>query len=374
MATERACLVIADISGYTRYLAGVELDHAQDVLADLITTVVKSFRPRFRLAKLEGDAAFVYAPVGSIDGSILMDKIEGCYFDFRQRLLSIRQASVCECQACLLIPTLNLKMVAHHGDVAIQSMAGNAELVGTDVVVAHRVLKNSIENSAYALLTDTCIEATGLDPEALGMARHREEYEHVGEVGGWVHDLEKAWRAMRERRRVYVSESEATLTYSEFYAAPPELVWEYVSMPALRAKWGAGMDRVEQLDPGGRRRAGTVNHCMHGEDVVIQEYVDWRPPKYHTSKVTIPDGKTLTGTMEVEPVEGGAILHLRFQVAAGERATFLEQMRPMLDQAHEYERVRLAEILEEALRSQEGPPEPELPTPDEGQRLETSVG
>ena len=32
---ERTCLLIADISGYTSYLAGVELDHAQDILADL---------------------------------------------------------------------------------------------------------------------------------------------------------------------------------------------------------------------------------------------------------------------------------------------------------------------------------------------------
>ena len=34
--TESACFVIADISGYTGYLAGVELDHAQDILADLL--------------------------------------------------------------------------------------------------------------------------------------------------------------------------------------------------------------------------------------------------------------------------------------------------------------------------------------------------
>ena len=54
---EPACLVIADISGYTSYLAGVELDHAQDILADLMDTVVGSLRPAFRLAKLEGDAA-----------------------------------------------------------------------------------------------------------------------------------------------------------------------------------------------------------------------------------------------------------------------------------------------------------------------------
>src|SRR6266566_5064599 len=44
---EPACLVIADISGYTGYLAGVELDHAQDILADLIDTIVGALRPPF---------------------------------------------------------------------------------------------------------------------------------------------------------------------------------------------------------------------------------------------------------------------------------------------------------------------------------------
>lgn len=65
--TEPACLAIADISGYPEYLAGVELEHAQDILADLVTTVVTALRPTFRLAKLEGDAAFVYAAVAGLD-------------------------------------------------------------------------------------------------------------------------------------------------------------------------------------------------------------------------------------------------------------------------------------------------------------------
>ena len=59
---ERGCLVLADITGYTGYLAGSELEHAQDVLADLMETVLKALRPTLRLAKLQGDAAFVYAP------------------------------------------------------------------------------------------------------------------------------------------------------------------------------------------------------------------------------------------------------------------------------------------------------------------------
>ena len=79
---EPVCLLIADISGYTEYLSTVEIDHAQDILADLIGTVVTSLRPSFRLAKLEGDAAFCFAPAEKIDGSVLLDTIEHCYFTF----------------------------------------------------------------------------------------------------------------------------------------------------------------------------------------------------------------------------------------------------------------------------------------------------
>jgi hypothetical protein len=73
---ESAYFVIADISGYTSFLAGVELDHAQDIIADLMDTVVKGLRPPFRLAKFEGDAAFVYAATAKIDGSMLQDVID----------------------------------------------------------------------------------------------------------------------------------------------------------------------------------------------------------------------------------------------------------------------------------------------------------
>src|SRR5437868_14665699 len=82
-APESACLLIADITGYTGYLAGVELDHAQDILADLMDTVVGSMRPSFKLAKLEGDAAFAFGPTDKVDGSLLQDTVEATYFALR---------------------------------------------------------------------------------------------------------------------------------------------------------------------------------------------------------------------------------------------------------------------------------------------------
>src|SRR4026208_37419 len=127
---EQTWLLIADVSGYTGYLAAVELDHAQDILADLIGTVVTSLRPGFRLAKLQGDAAFVAAPAEKLDGSLLLDTIERCYFGFRRRRRDVRQATSCECNACVRIPDLNLKFVVHHGQVSRQRIAGRAGLPG----------------------------------------------------------------------------------------------------------------------------------------------------------------------------------------------------------------------------------------------------
>ena len=82
--TESATFVIADISGYTNFLAGVELDHAHDIIADVMDKVVKGVRPPFRLAKFEGDAAFFYSIADKVDGSLFQDAIESAYFGFRK--------------------------------------------------------------------------------------------------------------------------------------------------------------------------------------------------------------------------------------------------------------------------------------------------
>ena len=373
-ATDSACLIIADITGYTSYLAGVELDHAQDILADLMNTVVKGLRPLFKLSKLEGDAAFAYSLTDEVDGSVLLDTAETCYFAFRNRLLSIRQATTCECNACTLIPALNLKIVAHHGQVAIHKIAGRSELVGSDVILVHRLLKNSIAEPAYLFITDACLAKTTLDPEQLEFRRHSEEFEDIGEVGGWVADLEAAWKSYRDRKRVYVDESEAALSFFGFVPAPPELVWEFISSPLLRPKWSVGITSIDQKDPSGRRRAGTLNHCMHGEDVILQEFLDWRPPHYYTSRSTVPGGLSLVSTHEVEPAEGGTTVHDRFLRPKGKgTAAGFKMFTEMFTAQFPIELSRLTEVIREWM-SDSASPEPELPVADESKRLATSVG
>ena len=201
---ESACFVIADISGYTQFLAGVELDHAQDIITDLMDTVVRSLRPPFRLAKFEGDAAFLYAVADKVDGSVVQDAIESTYFAFRKRLRNIKQATSCECSACSEMQHLDLKFVSHHGEFITHKMAGREELAGRDVILIHRLLKNTVNERlgghAYALYSDACIQAMGIDPVAQGLVEHQESIDIIGDVTCWVRDLTR-----RGRRRTTAS-------------------------------------------------------------------------------------------------------------------------------------------------------------------------
>lgn len=338
---EPACLLIADISGYTSFLAGAELDHAQDVLADLVGTVVGSLRPTFRLAKLEGDAAFAFRLAETLDGPATQDAVERCYFTFRRRLRDIGQASSCDCNSCMLVPSLDLKLVVHHGPIVRQRIAGREELVGSSVIVVHRLLKNHVIDGggprAYALYTDAALAAMGLDdPAAAGLIEHREDFEGVGEIVGWIRDLEAAWQEEIDRARLVVEPRDSGRTYEASFRAPASVVWEFVTSPALRPQWQHGVVGVdEQQATVGRRGVGTVNHCIHGADAVVEQVLDWRPYEYVTyrSQLPAPGVPPLVSTYLFDESEAGITrLELRFgrPKPAKHRAIF-EAMLPDLD-------------------------------------------
>lgn len=360
------CFLIADISGYTGYLADVELEHAQDILADLIGAVVSALRPGFRLAKLEGDAAFMYLDGETVDGTMLLDSIERCYLGFRRRRRDVRQATSCDCDACVRIPDLDLKFVVHHGSAIHQKVAGRSELLGTDVVVVHRLLKNEVVErlgmGAYALLTQAVANAAGLDPALLGMRAHVETYDRIGEVSLWALDLEARWREEEARARVFVRPEDATLALSIPTTVPPQVAWTFLTTPGQRMTWQPWVTEVAiQGATGGRRGPGSSNHCMHGKDAVVEEILDWRPFDYVTDRTTLdtPDGPVkLLHTIELEPTSTGTTIHLRFGAPKTKREqASLARLGPAYGAALEARIPALLEQLAAAAASTAGEPD-----------------
>jgi class 3 adenylate cyclase len=371
------CFLIADISGYTGYLADVELDHAQDILADLVGAVVTALRPGFRLAKLEGDAAFTFMTAEKVDGSMLLDTIERCYFGFRRRRRDVRQATSCDCAACARIPDLDLKFVVHHGVAIVHKVAGRQELVGSDVIVVHRLLKNEVVEKlgihAYALISQQCIDASDLDPAALGMREHTETYDRIGDVRLWAHDLERRWQEEEARGRVWVSPEESILIVSVPTSVPPQVAWEFVTKPGQRMTWQPWVTEVTvKGTTGGRRGPGSANHCMHGKDAVVEEILDWRPYDYVTDRTVLetPGGPVkLLHTVEFEPGTTGTTIHFRYAAPKTRREKeLMKVIAPAYGQALRSGIPSLIAQLdaELAARDADRGPEPELIRPRPG--------
>jgi hypothetical protein len=169
-------LVLADISGYSAFLQAVAYEHRNDAFADgkvpdayavissLLDGIVQCLVPPFTLSKLEGDAVFAYASGddGVPRGQRLLDLIGTCYGGFRERVVTANSIWPCSCAACAQIDQLELKFVVHAGPFVIQSIAGRPELVGPEIVVAHRLLKSSaaeaVGQAAFLLMTDAAAE------------------------------------------------------------------------------------------------------------------------------------------------------------------------------------------------------------------------
>jgi Protein of unknown function (DUF2652) len=180
--TVNALLVIADIGGYTRFmnLHRTSLAHAQENTSRLLDAIIDA-APDLELSGLEGDAAFLYAVTPSADEITrslagLASAMHRAFHYEQQRLEVLR---VCWCDGCKQTGKLTVKVVAHFGEAVVSTTRGRSTLAGVDVIVVHRMLKNSVPLSEYVLMTDAVLERAGAPLPELAAPIH-EELEGLG--------------------------------------------------------------------------------------------------------------------------------------------------------------------------------------------------
>ncbi len=307
---ERGYLVIADITGYTAFLNDSELEHAEDSLKDLLDLLIDQTKPPLVISRLEGDAVISYSPEASfLQGQTMVEIIENTYVRFREARQRMRLNTACPCNACQNIPNLDLKFFVHYGTYMLQNFANYTELVGKDVNIAHRLLKNRIKEetriSAYAAYTEAAVEALGIHEFVDEMQKHVEHVPDVGEVKLYVEDLEPIWQSESKRRRVFADLDEAFFVIEMEIPAAPPLVWDYFTKPEYRTILTGTDKQVVEHKNSGRVDVGSVYVCAHGEEKVVHAIVDWRPFEYYTYES--PMGPGLSGTITVRfiPIEGG---------------------------------------------------------------------
>lgn len=188
--TDDGALVLADISGFTEFVTATELEHGPPIVAELLSEVIRYLSPPLEIQEIEGDAVFALGPDRAVVPETLPDVLTQAYVAFRNRQREMQAGETCTCNACRNIWRLDLKIVAHHGRFLRQLVGGRSQVAGTDVILAHRLLKNGVlRTPAYLLMTEAALRWIGLDPAREGLVAHAERYEHLGEVRCFVWDL-----------------------------------------------------------------------------------------------------------------------------------------------------------------------------------------
>ena len=198
--TQTGYLLLADISGFTSFVAQTEIDHAHLALSFLLETIMEKISSLLIIFQLEGDAVFAYLEESQLHaGQSLLELIDQTYLAFREKALALYAGATCPCRACKALPTLDLKFLVHHGDFIIRQVAGVQHLLGTDVNLLHRLSKNHVTESTgwkgYALFTNQGLERMQTDKTSF--VQQTESYEHLGEVKTYVMDMHARYEEMK---------------------------------------------------------------------------------------------------------------------------------------------------------------------------------
>lgn len=191
MKLKDAALVIVDISGYTRFITfhKTSLIHAQEIISQLLESVIDKASHPLTLNKLEGDAALLYAELENDGPGAVRDvfgQARGFFAAFHAKARELSGSrSTCSCEACQRILDLRLKAILHRGVIAFRKIRQFDEMAGEDVILVHRLLKNTVAANEYMLLTEPFHRLLGDLPDGTGEI-HEESYPDLGTVRSMV--------------------------------------------------------------------------------------------------------------------------------------------------------------------------------------------
>jgi hypothetical protein len=181
--------VIADISGYTNFIRSrsIEPSKAEFITVELLESILKASENPLTALELEGDAILFYAI--SDNSSYMANQI------YQQALIMISSFENRKKELKILeddkevkeeLEKLKLKIILHHGQGIMSKIHQFYKVIGEDIILVHRLLKNSIQHKEYILLSQSFYEMTNIhytqEPQ-----QFQEFYQDLGFVKGMVY-------------------------------------------------------------------------------------------------------------------------------------------------------------------------------------------
>ena len=278
-ATGNVLFFIPDISGYTKFVSETEISHSQHIIQGLLETLVDANSLGLTVSEFEGDAILFYRTGAPPPVDDFVKQARSMFIAFHTLLQKVEQSRVCQCGACAGASGLTLKIVAHAGPANAMRIKDHVKFIGKDIIVAHRLLKNSVPDREYLLLTRELAGPDGGTQAALFMDG-ADRYDEIGEVAYRYMTLGRYRSEVRvEPPKPFVLENpQLVLELQQAIGAPAPKVFAALTDLPGRMKWIEGVKRVEM----GQDQSNFVG----AHHVCVREGND---PELVTSSVKVTD-------------------------------------------------------------------------------------
>lgn len=210
LTAEDLIFFLPDISNYTRFMTSsrFSFDHAMTIVHALVEAMIEDATRNLVFSKLEGDAALFFVEAGKHSPDVLGESVTGILSAFYRERERLKASNICPCRACRHLDDLDIKIFVHRGKAARFQFNNSVDLFGTDVIVLHRIMKNSIDSHRYVMVTDAAADSIAL-PNTLQPQAVEENVEHIGLIRGnafiFGNDLIAGWaqNSRPDRRSVW---------------------------------------------------------------------------------------------------------------------------------------------------------------------------
>ncbi|WP_323787042.1 DUF2652 domain-containing protein [Psychroserpens sp.] len=188
MALHNPTLIcIPDISGFTRFMSDTNIELSAKVIPALLNEIIYANEIGLRVSEIEGDAILFFKKGELPPFKDLINQCKSFFTQFYQQLDALSKKYSKE-KGVSNVPQLGLKIILHFGDNVESVQIGNRiKLMGEDVIVAHRLLKNDIKEDEYLLISEQLLNQ--YQDEVIErnfgwgeLQDDEERYKHLGEI------------------------------------------------------------------------------------------------------------------------------------------------------------------------------------------------
>jgi len=279
-------LFIADISGFTRFVNETEIQHSSHIIQELLEIIIENNDGNMKIAEIEGDAVFFYKEKEVLDVSSIVENSQKIFTAFHKHLKLYERDRICQCGACSSTSSLNLKFVSHQGEVVFQEIKGSLQLMGKEVTLIHKLLKNNVPGTDYILFSNS-FHFDEAFSNSFELQEESSQYEGIGNVkynylslANFKNGIEIPPRATLRKYRTknpIVKNVKINASLKKVHANLIDL--------SIRTDWKVKtkydkkeIEKVgtihECILPQGNVPGQTVDHQFKENEIILEEYLD----------------------------------------------------------------------------------------------------